>query len=455
MIYAGPQKASYHAQAGDLDVWRETIAAKASGNHVLLFALSCAFAAPLLRPLGGEGGGFHFRGNAGGGKTTALIAAGSVWGGGGNQGFVQTWSNTGNAVESIAHAHNDGLMCFDEIKTVGADAAGDVVYRLATGQMKGRQNSNSDLRARVSWTVLVLSNGEMSLADLMRSGKNRERVYAGQELRLIDVDVEIQRVNGHGSAWQAIHGAISHGKFSDGLKENALQHYGWAGPVFIKRLVDQRPEMLKAADELRRAFVADVTEIGDTGQICRGAERFALVAAAGELAALLDVVPWRSGEASAAAAFLFKRWAQAFGRKQSREDFEAIREVREFLERYEHSRFRWLKPGMTEEEALVEEEQDGGKPRQGEARSLDLAGWKSIMDGKGLVFHFNPEFWKRQMFLGIGTAAATKAIKSAGFLVSDKEPGRLTHKVRVPGGPTRPFYSVAAKILEGAVDGDD
>ena len=455
MIYAGPNKASYHGQAGELEVWREKIAAAASGNHVLLFALSCAFAAPLLRPLGGEGGGFHFRGSSACGKTTALIAAGSVWGGGGNHGFVQTWRNTANAIESIAHAHNDGPLCFDEIKTLGADSAGDAAYALATGQMKGRQNSNSDLRARVSWIVQLLSTGEMSLADLVRSGKNRERVYAGQELRLIDLGVEIQRVDDLMSAWQNIHGAQSHADFSDGLKAVAKGHYGWAGPLFLERLIARREGLLEAADQLRHAFVADVMQAGDTGQIRRGAERFALVAAGGELATLLDVVPWRAGEASAAAAFLFKRWAQSFGRKRSREDLEAIREVREFLERYEHSRFRWLKPGMTEEEALVDDEQEAGKPRQGEARSLDLAGWKSIIPGKGLVFHFNPEFWKRQMFLGIGTAAATKAIKSAGFLVHDKEPGRLTHKVRVPGGPTRPFYTVTGAILEGAVDGDD
>ena len=455
MVYAGPVKASYHGHAGDQVVWRTMVAAKASGNAVLLFAISSALAAPLLRPLSGEGGGFHLRGASSCGKTSALIVAGSVWGGGGNQGFVQTWRATPNAVESIAHAHNDGPVCFDEIKTLGGDAAGDAAYGLATGQMKGRQNSNSDLRARVSWLVLILSSGEGALADLVRSGKTRDRVYAGQELRLADLDVEIQRIHEAWSCWQDVHGAPSHADFSDGLKSAALKHYGHAGPMFLERLIARREEMLEAAEAIRKAFVDDVSEGDDTGQVRRGAERFALVAAGGELAALLDVVPWAPGEASAAAAFMFKRWAHAFGRKRAREDLQALREVRQFLERYEHSRFRDLKDGLSEEEALADAAAEADKPRQGEARSLDLAGWKSIKPGKGLVFHFNAEFWRSQMFPGIGWEGAARALKSAGFLVHDKEPGRLTHKVRIPGGSTRPFYSVSAGIMEADVDDDE
>jgi len=58
--------------AGSLHEWREGISALAIGNTRLVFAISAAFAAPLLHLLGDESGGFHYRGSSSSGKTTAL-----------------------------------------------------------------------------------------------------------------------------------------------------------------------------------------------------------------------------------------------------------------------------------------------------------------------------------------------------------------------------------------------
>ena len=57
--------------AGSLDGWKE-IAALSIGNSRLSFALCAAFAGPLLRLAGLEGGGFSFEGGSSSGKTTAL-----------------------------------------------------------------------------------------------------------------------------------------------------------------------------------------------------------------------------------------------------------------------------------------------------------------------------------------------------------------------------------------------
>ena len=81
-----PETRTAHAYrvGGSLDGWRASVAALAAGNSRLVLALCTAFAAPLLTPLGIEGGGFHARGASSVGKTTMLRIAGSVWGGGGN-----------------------------------------------------------------------------------------------------------------------------------------------------------------------------------------------------------------------------------------------------------------------------------------------------------------------------------------------------------------------------------
>jgi uncharacterized protein (DUF927 family) len=72
----------------NLKYWRAEVASLCSGNTRLLFAVSVCFAAPMLYPIGGESGGFHFRSNSSDGKTTALRVAASVCGG---ADFMQRW----------------------------------------------------------------------------------------------------------------------------------------------------------------------------------------------------------------------------------------------------------------------------------------------------------------------------------------------------------------------------
>lgn len=81
-------------QAGTLDEWRERVGQYCAGNSRLVLAASVAFAAPLLEPLQGENGGWHFTGTSSLGKTTTLYVAGSICGGGGDKGFIQRWRST-------------------------------------------------------------------------------------------------------------------------------------------------------------------------------------------------------------------------------------------------------------------------------------------------------------------------------------------------------------------------
>jgi uncharacterized protein (DUF927 family) len=454
VIYRGRTGGTHHGEAGSYDAWREQVAARGSGNDFLIFALSCAFAAPLMRMLAGEGGGFHIRGESSTGKTTLLRAAGSVWGGGGELGFAQSWRNTDNALEAVALAHNDGLLALDELRQLDPSAAAAAAYALAAGVAKGRLRADAELKARPTWRVLILSAGEIGLADLIRLARGKDKAYAGQELRLIDLDGDMGLGLG---AWQTLEGAPSPAAFSEQLKAATDDHYGHAGPLFVERLLRGKDDLEKSARAIQASFLEKIAEAGDTGQARRGAQRFALAAVAGELAAALDVTPWRPGEAAEAAALLFRRWARQFGRSTQREDREAIQRVKAFLERYGHSRFRSLKDGLTDEEQLAEElqeqrDREAGKFREGEARSLDVAGFKGTRDGLGLLFHFNTEFFKSELFVGMDAMKAARALKAAGFLVSNGEEGkRLTNKVKTPEGP-RNFYTVHHKILSADFD---
>ncbi|WP_329926147.1 DUF927 domain-containing protein, partial [Pseudomonas aeruginosa] len=74
------------------------------------FAVSLAFAAPLLKLVGIGGGGYHLKGESTDGKTTTMKVAASVCGG---TDFWHTWRATGNALEGTASRRNDATLMLD------------------------------------------------------------------------------------------------------------------------------------------------------------------------------------------------------------------------------------------------------------------------------------------------------------------------------------------------------
>jgi putative DNA primase/helicase len=79
---------------------------------------------------------------------------------------------------------------------------------------------------------------------------------------------------------------------------------------------------------------------GADGQVKRAAGRFALVAAAGELAIQAGVIPWEPGEACRAATACFNAWLEARGGSGPGEIRDGIDQVRLFLEKHGASRFQ-------------------------------------------------------------------------------------------------------------------
>lgn len=439
--FDGAASALHYREKGSLDGWKRDLAALAPGNSLLTFAISLAFVGPIMRWLDMEGGGFHFRGASSTGKTSLAMAAGSVWGGGGSLGFASSWRATGNALEGVAHGHTETLLILDELALVDPQEAGSAAYALASGQGKARAQQSGALRRRAEWRVMVCSTGEIGLADHMRAAKRGERTMAGQELRLLDLPADAGAGFG---AWEVLHNMAGPAAFSDAVKAVCAAHYGHAGPAFVRGLVADPTHWEGEARRLAKAFVARAKQDGDSGQVHRGALRFAAVAAAGEMAAALDVVPWRTGEAEAAALACFNAWAAGFGRAGLREHRQILERVRNAIQAGQ-SRFASI-PKAKLYSGFGDDPGDGGTSnREGEARSLSTLGYLHDIEPGKSCYLFHDSGWS-EILTGCDPKEAAAVLQQQGFLVPG-DGGRPKRKQRI-GDQTPRFYTVRAAILE-------
>src|SRR5690606_25099198 len=132
--------------------------------------------------------------------------------------------------------------------------------------------------------------------------------------------------------FENIHGYESASKFAETLKANAGKYYGTAFIDFIQYVLKNReaiPAMLK---DCEKAFAESVLTDNASGQARRVAGRFALVAAAGELATQWGVTGWPPGESMTAAITCFKAWLSGYGGEGNKEEREMLAQVRRFLE---------------------------------------------------------------------------------------------------------------------------
>lgn len=315
-------------QAGTLEGWQAEIGARCAGNPVLMLGVCAGLAGPLLYHLNRQSGGFHIVGDSSTGKSSAIQAAASVWGNG--EQFKRSWRATGNGLEGIAEQRNDSLLALDEIGEADPAEIGAVVYAIANGVGRQRADRTGAARATRRWRVIVFSSGELGLSAHMAEGGKISR--AGQEIRLLDIPA--QRMFG---AWDNLHGLAGGREFSDALQKASVTHYGQAGPLFIRRLLESGE--VDGLPGMSAELVAQYPH--NSGQEGRAAERFALLGLAGELAIKWGILPVPSGTAQGAMLELFESWRIGRGLGLS-EDGTILRSLSDFLSRHGDALFSGL-----------------------------------------------------------------------------------------------------------------
>ncbi len=400
-----------YRQGGTLEGWQDSIGAKCEGNPLLVLSVCASLAGPLLYHVQRQGGGFHIVGDSSTGKSSAILAGASVWGHG--EDFKRTWRATGNGLEGIASQRNDTLLALDEIGEADPREIGAVVYAMANGTGKARATRNGSARAAKRWRVMLFSSGELGLSALMAEGGKRSR--AGQEIRLLDIPA--RRAFG---AWDNLHGMTGGREFSDAIQRASVTHYGHAGPQFIRKLLE-----LGEQDDLPALLAQLCNQYPSTsGQESRAAERFALVAMAGELAISFGILPLPTGAARDAMLGLFEVWRTGRGQGPS-EDRQILRAIADFIARHGDTRF-----SSTDDP-------------EGEAR--DRAGyWEDSPTGRLYLFN-RPGL--EEAAKGYDLGRVVLALESVGA-IAKREPGRAQATKRLPSGRKEKLYWIDAARLE-------
>lgn len=416
VIYQSERTGTHYAQSGTLDAWQCRVSHLCAGNSRLTLAICAAFAGPLLHFAGHDSGGIHFVGPSSIGKTTLLGVGASVFGG---TGFIQTWRATSNGLEGLCELRNDTLLVLDEMGEVDSKDAGDIAYMIGNGVGKTRSDRNGDARCRKTWRLMFLSSGEVGLAQHMSEGGKVARV--GQEVRLIDLPADAGA--GHG-VFENLHGFKHGGALSNALREATRRCHGVAGVEFIEALPNDHGVLSAFLKTFIEGFVDMYLPKDAGGQATRVCFRFALMAAAGEMATAYGVTGWKSGTANEAAATCFQTWLEQRGGAGNSEREKILSAVRAFFETHGDARFAEL-------------------GSRNERVTINRMGFRARGDDGG-EFYVLPEAYKREVCAGFDQRTVTKVLINEGWLQPGKD-RKSAQKRSLPDlGETRVYVITAA-----------
>jgi len=177
------------SERGDFHKWKEVINFYANDDmEAYAFAVFLSFGAPLMQFTTLRGGVYNLVSTESGiGKSSALLAANSIWGH--PTDLLLQKDDTYNV-----RIHRAGVMrhlpiTIDEITNMKALELSDQVYASTTGRGKNRMetHSNSERANTTSWQTPTLTTSNSNVADKLYMNKSFPE---GELMRLIEVEVK-------------------------------------------------------------------------------------------------------------------------------------------------------------------------------------------------------------------------------------------------------------------------
>nr|WP_010400193.1 DUF927 domain-containing protein [Paracoccus sp. TRP] len=293
---------------GSLEGWKDSIGQLALGNPAIICAISAALTGPLLKFAGIDTLGLNFHARTSSGKTTALVAALSCMA---PREALATWNATNTGLELTCLQANDGALLLDEFPAQPSTEIIAALYSTGNGTGRLRGNRKLALEKTTHWRTAMLSTSERPIAAMLASA--RIDMPAGLGVRLIDIPA---RSWTHG-IFENLHGYASGHALSEAIRDAAGRHHGHALPAFVQRLIEHHaiiattvPALIERLQPDMLAAVGLTVESPD-GPVQRVLKRLALIAATGEIAARLGVLPWPQNTASVALTEIARLWHRA------------------------------------------------------------------------------------------------------------------------------------------------
>jgi len=239
-----PEHVSGFTTAGTLEGWQHAVKNYPNLSSPLCVAMSAAFAAPLLRPLGFDSFAINWFGKTSGGKSTIIRAAAAVGGLFEEDGYnLPTWGDTDAAFEAQAMGHRDCLFPIDE---TGDAERNDVPLHIRAKRWAFTLSRNRPRKTDVSYArakghfgrecrVIGMSSSETAMGDAAaRAGRRR---LGGEEVRLIDTPAEqpgsMGVFDGDLSDYPGVDGAR---QLADAIKADVRHYQGAAFDAYLLAL---------------------------------------------------------------------------------------------------------------------------------------------------------------------------------------------------------------------------
>ncbi|MBA3707222.1 MAG: DUF927 domain-containing protein [Planctomycetes bacterium] len=424
-------------RAGTLDEWRSEVSIACRGNSRLLFGISCSCAGALLRRIGGESTIYNLLGDSGCGKNTVQIAAASVWGTwSSSPGKIYAWRATDNGMEGFAALHNDGCMILEEVAQITPSSAVSIAYMIGNGTGKLRKHSDCSMQAVSASATICLSSGEISFGTVAE--RHGSVFDAGAKLRCPDIPGDAGAGMGIFDQIPVSYGLdlVERGKqYAVAIADAASRRYGMAGPAFVERLARMPITDVRAYyQNIEAAFIARFVPPGSHRQVARVASRFAMVAAAGEMATWWGITGWAPDEALAAVGVCFTAWLINRGNGSSEEDT-YVKTVKTYLERYGEAHFPLL--GACH----------NGLDLAGLDRHSERAGYRKEVNGQ-MRYMILCSIFETKICKGLNHKSVAKVLHKGGHLIGvTNKPPEYGVPIKIKGIGQARYIIVCETIL--------
>ena len=265
------------AEFGTLEGWIEaTLAAWKSGVLQFKIAALVAFGSPIIDLCGQDSPWVALTGKTTKGKTTAAKLMATVWGNPQpSKGVFGTLNGTQNSVEARLAQGSGAGYAFDETNLTGGEVLQTLIFKGSGGAGKDRLLRNSKMAQGRAWKGVFVLTGEH---DLLRKIKSSgAATTTGIGTRVLEVNCEDTP-------------ELEAPVISAILK--AMENYGHAGKVYIRRFIDEGLHLNPAAlwKEVEAKAIVLAGE-GAEPALIRAARIPAVLWQAGEIAQRAGLVP--------------------------------------------------------------------------------------------------------------------------------------------------------------------